>query len=147
MNDKLNKLLISATVMRFEDGSNYFQIDKEKRLLLYKIKQLGVTESTREVSTDGLTFHVSINGTHSAEREISGIYIETNSKNRTQIAHFPNALTLSYIINNWLDKTNPDIESLNEMFVAACKPIPFVRLWLSLGAIVGVISLIGEYVQ
>jgi hypothetical protein len=78
--------------------------------------------------------------------ETPGIYIRTNRKDRKQIAHFPNALTLSYIINNWLENENPDIESLDEMFIAACKPIPFVRIWLSIGAIVGLINLIGEYI-
>jgi hypothetical protein len=137
------KLLISLTTMRFEDGLNYFQIDKEKCLLTYKIKQLGISESTSKVSMDGLTFHIGINGTHSIGREIAGIYIEKNQKDRTQIANFKNALTLNYIINNWLENEKPDIESLNEMFVAGCKPVPFVRIWLSIGIIVGVINLIG----
>lgn len=142
----ISKLILSSTVLRFENGSNYFQIDKENYLLRVKLKQLGANDSTLEVPIRDITFHVSVNSPHSVGREKSGIYIKTNGKNRTQIADFPNALTLNHIVNHWLKNENPDIDSLNNMFIAANKPIPFVRIWLSVGAIVGVINLIGEYI-
>lgn len=150
MKNNAPQLSLSPTILIFQDGQNYFQIDKEKQLLSYNILTLGKQEKVEPISIAGITFHINtLRGDstfQSTGRELAGLYIMDKIGNRTQIAHFQNALTLYCIVERWLSTEHPDFEELHEMFAAGCKPIPVLRITLFIAAIVAIISAIGEYI-
>jgi hypothetical protein len=57
------------------------------------------------------------------------------------------ALSLSYIVNYWLENKAIDIDNLNILFIKACKPLPIVRIMLLIGAITVAACLIDEYLM